>query len=76
MTRQEMRNRLSANIALQLQIHAALICNAENPFAMLDLLRPHITDPAVRGGQLPALYVRLAEEVSSKRTPLVSPTAH
>lgn len=67
-------NCLATHIATRLECHAALIRSADDPMAMLRVLRPILVHPEVNGGEIPPMYRRIAEEEIRKRAAMTSST--
>lgn len=63
-------SRATANMAARIECHCVLIRAADDPMSMLHLMRPILCHPRANGGEIPPLYVRVAQEEVRKRAEL------
>jgi hypothetical protein len=62
--------RATANMAARIECHCMLIRAADDPIGMLQLMRPILCHPSANAGEIPPLYVRVAQEEVRRRAAL------
>lgn len=58
---QEIEEQLRKIAKDEITENARIICAARDPFKMIELLRHRITCPAINGGAVPEIYLKIAQ---------------